>query len=205
MGKRPVAKGSIIRTQLLPARCNVRVAAPPLLTLADGWFGGRYRHLLRLLRAQYPRVKIAITECGYDGIADGNTPDGWRRYISDPAHYARLIRGYDDVLHQDPEIIGAALFTFGAGAGWDAFDVAQVWREIARAVLRPSTPPSDGNTHTVTARVLNVRQFPWIGGAVPPVVRQARQGERVRVLASVAGWHLISADGNEWVSAQWVK
>jgi hypothetical protein len=51
----------------------------------------------------------------------------------------------------------------------------------------------------------------WVGGAVPPLVGTLDQGAVITLLgvyqpASMAiGWGCLSADGNQWVSMQWVE
>jgi hypothetical protein len=72
----------------------------------------------------------------------------------------------------------------------------------------PPAPPA--GTHRVTAIQLNIRQFPWVGAVQPPLVGTLDQGAVITVLGvyqpagQTFGWGCLSADGNQWVSMQWV-
>ncbi|MGB8647304.1 MAG: hypothetical protein WCF84_18850 [Anaerolineae bacterium] len=67
------------------------------------------------------RRKIVITECGADGGAAGQQTDGWiGLHLSEQAYLADL-QAYDAELQKDNYVIGATIFS--AGAGWAHWDV----------------------------------------------------------------------------------
>ena len=72
----------------------------------------------------------------------------------------------------------------------------------------PPVPPA--STHRVTAILLNIREFPWVGAVKPPLVGTLDQGAVITILGvyqpagQSLGWGCLSADGNQWVSMQWV-
>ncbi len=102
----------------------------------------RYRDF----RAQLPadaRKRILITECGLD---DGHN-NGWQRYVSQD-QYLAILAAYDQQLLQDPYVLGATIYQYGAGAPWQTFDVAPIRQAIALYVANAGggapIPPEDG-------------------------------------------------------------
>ncbi len=101
----------------------------------------RYRYIydVYLRPAGLADVPLLITECGCDGV-DAVTPDDmeagswthlrdgfWRRAGRDPEpHYAGMLQWYDQRLREDDFVVGAMIFTVGAGkqTTWEAWNIA---------------------------------------------------------------------------------
>jgi hypothetical protein len=81
----------------------------------------------------------------------------------------------------------------------------------AKGGNQPVTPPPPAPTHRVKTILLNLREFPWVGRVVPPLVGTLDQGAVVTVLRLYKTDDMpfecgcISADGNQWISMQWVE
>lgn len=97
-----------------------------------GWTTLRYR----LARDQWPPdccIPIVITECGIDPLVSPrppNTPQGtwkelrdWWIARGDPTYWEQL-RWYEDELLNDPDVVAAFPFCWGATKGWEGFDIA---------------------------------------------------------------------------------
>jgi hypothetical protein len=73
------------------------------------------------------------------------------------------------------------------------------------AALVGARKPAPAGTHSVSASLLNVREFPWTGERVPPVAAQLNNGAPVSVHGTFRGWGCISRDGNRWVNMSYLK
>jgi hypothetical protein len=75
----------------------------------------------------------------------------------------------------------------------------------------PVQPAATGATHRVTATQLSVRAHPWTGRLEPPRLRFLNEGDLIRIFGFYQppelefGWGCLSADGNEWVSMEFVS
>lgn len=202
---------------------------------SDTWLQFRYRWPLQFAKANgLTGLRIFITECGLDNIReviDGVVYDNhpWRETYGDDgaAYVVNDLSRYEMGLRQDPEVLGACVYTSGTGGDsqWAAFDIDHsnvADKLIAFAVANPLVPvapppvdpppvpappptkPAPGQ-YRVTASILNVRTFPWTGSKTPPAVRQVARGQVVTVYDSVLlpgnkiAYALISDQGNEWV------
>lgn len=69
-------------------------------------------------------VKMIITECGADlhGVpgADGG---GYKKNIGDEKYWLWM-REYDKILLQDPYVLGATIYTYGANKDWVTYDIS---------------------------------------------------------------------------------
>jgi len=89
-------------------------------------------------------LPLLITECGLDGLIEGGTPRGWRTLytdpetsIVDPAPYLQELTWFDEQLHQDKQVKGAAVYCFIGGAVWEAYECMP---EIGHGLAQEATP-----------------------------------------------------------------
>lgn len=95
------------------------------------WWAGRY------LWCPW-QVPIILGECGIDSGVDHAGPHlGWQSFIS-KEQYIEQLRRYEDLLRQDPRIIGATPFTYDYGSReWATFDVRPIrWELVEYAKSR---------------------------------------------------------------------
>ncbi len=80
---------------------------------------GHYRAFEKALPA-YARKPVVITECGLDDTGQPNGGYLGRISVSD---YINILKQYDQVLLQDPYVLGATIFQWGDGS-WPSFDLS---------------------------------------------------------------------------------
>jgi len=180
---------------------------------SDTWHPFRYRRLLQWAARTGTNVPdIVITECGLDNI-DGRGP--WRNWLGSGPEAAQqyveeLVR-YELGLRQDPEVIGACLFTSGTlGAdawqpynvdGSDVVDRLLAWHRAnseTPPIPPPVTPPPLSLVdRSVRVRVagLNLRPGPAATGAPLTVLLP---GTTVVVREQVGVWGRVTRDG--WIN-----
>lgn len=173
----------------------------------DGYLSLRYRKDNDAFAAMgYPNLPVVISECGGDNVP-GSGP--WKKFYGTMERYwNEYLLPYNIALNQDAYCLGATLFT--SGGGWVDYDVTgtDLVDRLARFEQMPTTPLV---THRVTASLLNVRQFPWVGARIPPIQRQIKSGTSVRVIGTykpenlAVGWGCLSPDGDEWVSLKYLQ
>lgn len=178
---------------------------------ADTWLQYRYRRVLDYCRANgITPPRIAITECGVDGVMGlhpwrdqyGDGPDGQRAYVE------RLVR-YEQGLRRDPEVVCAAIFTSGTNgaASWRRHDIdgTQIPEMLAEwARTNPETPAQKPNPapavivgRRVRVRVsgLNLRPRPGVDNT--PMTTMLYGTEMV-VQEQAGLWGRVTKDG--WVN-----
>jgi len=168
----------------------------------------------------FPDMRVVITESGADGVPFGNPPGrAWRDlYGDDAARYCNeILFPFDNELRNDPYVIGAVVFTSGGESTWPRHDIGGACADFLIAHTQLTTPPpieppiNDMPIYRVTATLLNVRLFPWVGNVIPELVGQLRHGEHVQVLGLykpqnvIHGWGCISAAGNRWVNMRYLS
>ncbi len=100
------------------------------------WFCGRWN-----LVPQLANVPVVVTECGRDAVNGG--PGGWKRgtdastYISEIAKYAQVLDGRP-----------ACVFTGGNAAGWEAYDVNDIWPRVTQLYM-PPVQETPGKVYTL--------------------------------------------------------
>lgn len=176
----------------------------------DVWYALRHRlDAAEFAKLGYAKVPTLITECGADRVKPGW--GAWREmYGSFDEYWRQWWVPVAGALAEDDYVIGATPFSLGDGgsAAWRPFDVSGTGVETRLEALRledGTPPPAPSGTHRVTATVLNVRLHPWLGQVVPPVVGKLNQNDWVTVLDECRGWALIGDQGNQWVSAKWLR
>lgn len=98
--------------------------APSMLDDAS-WHCLRYRRVYDLLPDDLHSLPLIIGECGIDGgLAGAGSPAdaGWKHYASGE-QYADQLTWYDKNLDQDPQVLGACIFTAGSSGVWDDFEI----------------------------------------------------------------------------------
>jgi len=75
-------------------------------------------HALRFRKYWNTDPPILITECGIDAIEGGEA--GWKDTVSAEA-YIDDLKIYDQLLGQDPHVLGATVFTAGPTLAWENF------------------------------------------------------------------------------------
>ena len=184
----------------------------------------------RLDEAEFEKIgyfnsPVIISECGYDPLYNPNLPSNWKLafdfvHTGIFGYWNGYLLPFTNELNKDSYVLFSTLFTDGTGnaSAFDRFDVAHMnvpnsnWN-LASAVLAnlptPYVPPSP-YTHYVTAGALNVREFPWTGSVTPPILSVLTQNTKVIVYAVVKlagmtyGWGLLSPNGNNWASMQYL-
>ena len=170
----------------------------------------RYRYLYEgLLRPQRLVVPLLISELYLGG---GFGVEALPRLVF-----------YDKQVRADGYVLGHALFTLDPSADWinqnyigllgsdEYFAYKRAEFSVANPPLDLDPAPAAGFTHFTTARLLNVRQFPWAGFHTPLVVRQLSQNTPVRVFGTYqdhdmrVGWSCISDHGDEWVRSDFLR
>lgn len=151
----------------------------------EPWFIGRYRHFLqRADRLRIARPVIAITEHGRD--LGGGPNDGWRGQGWTEADYARRLDEAQTVY--DADGVCALVFCYGAGFGWNSFNVEGA-PDLLQAMAAMNTGREDdvglpgwtqAKTKQAGARV-NVRSAASISA---PVVTTIVTGDWVKKLGA---------------------
>lgn len=174
----------------------------------DVWYSFRHRKDEEEFRKLgYTNTPVVITEAGQD------IPKTWREIWGDDigAYWNDYLKALDEGMEADTYVLGCQIFTAGGGGAWGSFDYAHTAladKIVGNPPKVPVPPPS--GTHYVIANLLNVRQFPWSGEVVPPVVGSLTKNTQVTVSAIVKlpgmayGWGLVSKNGNMWVSMQYL-
>ncbi len=185
---------------------------------------GRYRFLYHLLEQRDEVVPCVVSEF-YSGDF----------YSLPASEQVERFAWYDRLVREDWYVLAVLPFTVDPSDGWKhqnytyAYpavldyltaerDKPNVVRGAAPVIADPATPASPTNTstptnptHRVTAPQLSVRAHPWTGRLEPPRLRLLNQGDTVRIFGAYQpagqqfGWGCIAADGNEWVSLQFVR
>lgn len=183
----------------------------------DKYFSLRHREDQAHFTAMgFPDMPLLITECGTDTLWNAQTFNKpWRElygYGDDALarYWVEWGRPFEEALAKDAYVLGAHWFTFGNGGGahWNTYDLAHL--PVADEILRnPPTPTPDPwpawATHRVTAQVLNVREFPWLGSVTPDIMGTLTQGTYVKSYGADTNWHRIGVDGNRWVSGRYLQ
>ena len=100
------------------------------------WHCGRWT--LPQIAAVLGNTKIVITECGRDTV-EGRGKPGWKETCSEE-DYLWDLETYDILLNQNPNIVGATVFTLDKD--WQAFDVYGIWEQVVyRYSLTPTPQP----------------------------------------------------------------
>ncbi|HEX7593419.1 MAG TPA: hypothetical protein VF429_04535, partial [Anaerolineae bacterium] len=116
---------------------------------------GGYRAFERALPPN-ARKPVVITEAGLD--ENGQPSGGFIGRLSN-ADYVNLLKQYDQVLLQDPYVLGATIFQWGDGA-WPSFDLTPVINPLSDYVVsqgqgyhipQPWPVPTFGPIQTFTA------------------------------------------------------
>lgn len=175
----------------------------------DGYLTLRYRKDNDVFAALgYPNLPVVITECGGDNVP-GSGP--WKNFYGTMERYwNEYLLPYNAALNQDAYVLGATVFTSGGAGAWRDYDVTgtDLVDRLAKFAQLPAPNPV---THRVTASLLNVRQFPWVGAKIPPMVRQIKFDTQVQVRGVYKpenlpiGWGCLSPDGDEWVSLKYLQ
>lgn len=178
----------------------------------DVWYSYRHRQdELEFQKLGFTNTPVLITEYGADKL--GNFPGTWKEVWGDniQAYWNDYLKAFEEEIGKDNYVLGAHLFTVGSGGGpWNNFDVAHTALADAIVANPPVSQKPSGATHMVTADVLNVRQFPWCGNATPMIMGTLGKGSYITSLDMVKfggmtyGWHLISVNGNMWVSGKYL-
>lgn len=118
-----------------------------LLTFRYRWF---YRDILQPMGLVIPLI---ITEAGVDGII-GNRPgpqgSGWQDFAqywvqqgwgnSGPEAFINQLAWYDAGVRQDGYVIGFTIFTAGAIAQWEKYNINTILPDLANYVLSQNSP-----------------------------------------------------------------
>lgn len=152
---------------------------------------------------RFPNKPVFITE--YSNPTD----------TTDKTVKANQYNHFYQLVNQIPAV--KAMFAFVVSASSATFE-SETWRDekgvlsvIPAIVANRTMAPDPFYTHQVTAKGLNVRQFPWTGVAVPPILNTLKQGDRVKVYGTyqMAGsksvWGCIAQDGNQWVNEAYIS
>lgn len=176
---------------------------------------GRYRFLYEgLLKPRDLVVPLIVSELVVGGgFNDANWETIWK-----------WMTVYDRLAREDYYVVVVTPFILSEpGNQWpdyspiwddprtDAYYVAEKDKANALPDSTP-TPPPLGYTHLVyNCQALNVREFPWAGRITPAVRRVVAAGTPVNVYGVYQdhdmryGWACLSDDGNEWVSAYYLR
>jgi hypothetical protein len=122
---------------------------------APGADWGQYRKFERAMPPE-ARKPVVITECGYDD--SGQPSGGYQGKISND-QYIQILKQYDQVLLQDPYVLGATIYQWGDGA-WPSFDLGPIINQLSDYVVsagqgyhipQPWPVPIFGPVRTFTA------------------------------------------------------
>ncbi|MGQ9768793.1 MAG: SpoIID/LytB domain-containing protein [Anaerolineae bacterium] len=158
------------------------------------WLAGRY--------TQCPyQVPILVTECGIDAAVAGTVHYGYRGLSENGDVAARRfieqLHWYDARLHEDPRVVGAAIFTYDFSPGWATFDYRN--QEFMKPFLEyvnaqpahdhgPIEPPVHDPIRVLmpdgTVRVMEVEQY--LRAVVPAEVPALWPAEAVKAQAVAA-------------------
>jgi hypothetical protein len=121
--------------------------------LGQDW--GRYRRFEQAMPTS-ARKPVVITEAGYD---DNGQPNGGYLGKLTNDQYMQLLAQYDQILLQDPYVLGAAVYQWGDGH-WPSFDLTSIVNQFSDyvvaagkgyAIPQPWPVPMFGPTRTFTA------------------------------------------------------
>ncbi len=87
---------------------------------------GLYRMFEQAMPPQ-SRKPVIITECGYDD--SGQPSGGYQGKISN-SQYMQILKAYDQVLLQDPYVLGATIYQWGDG-NWPSFDLTPLIPQLS--------------------------------------------------------------------------
>ncbi|MBI5032044.1 MAG: DUF362 domain-containing protein [Chloroflexi bacterium] len=116
---------------------------------------GRYRAFEQAMPA-YARKPVIITECGFD--MSGQMEGGYQGHITE-AEYIEILKQYDQLLLQDPYVLGSTIFQWG-GSQWRSFEISAIIDRIGDYMVavgqgyripHPYPLPVFGPTRTFTA------------------------------------------------------
>ncbi|HEX7589154.1 MAG TPA: hypothetical protein VF478_12625 [Anaerolineae bacterium] len=91
---------------------------------------GRYRHFEEAMPAN-ARKPVVITEAGFD--ESGQAQGGYIGKITND-EYLNVLKQYDQVLLQDPYVLGATIYQWGDG-NWPSFDLGPVINQLSDYVV----------------------------------------------------------------------
>ena len=123
---------------------------------------GRYRAFEQAMPPQ-SRKPVIITECGYDD--SGQPSGGYQGKISND-QYMQILKAYDQVLLQDPYVLGATIYQWGDG-NWPSFDLTPLIPQLSDYVVsagqgyhipQPWPVPVFGPVRTFTATPSTIDQ-----------------------------------------------
>jgi len=149
--------------------------------LTSEW--GRYRKFEQAM-PPYARKPVIITECGFD--ATGQPNGGYLGKLTD-AEYLDILKQYDQVLLQDPYLLGSTIFQWGDGS-WPSFDISPIINRIGDYMVsvgqgyripRPFPVPTFGPAQSFNA-----------------LPSQIQSGEKATLQWSIDGASAVTLDGN---------
>jgi hypothetical protein len=172
---------------------------------------GRYRDFEQAMPA-YARKPVIITEAGLDET--GQWDGGYLGRIS-VDEYIDILKQYDQVLLQDPYVLGATIFQWGDDSGWRSFDLSPAINALSDYMLsvgrgaiipRPWPVPVFGPARTFTATPSKIQKgqkatLDWnIEGASTASLdgeQVSFSGSRIVEPAVTTTYvlHIVSADG----------
>ncbi len=123
---------------------------------------GGYRRFEQALPA-YARKPVIITEAGYDD--SGQAQGGYLGKISN-AEYLNILKQYDQLLLQDPYVLGATIYQWGDG-NWPSFDLGPIVNALSDYVVaagqgyhipNPLPLPQFGPAHSFTATPATIQK-----------------------------------------------
>lgn len=169
----------------------------------EGWFVGRYSHFLqRADRLGIRRPVIAITEHGRD--LGGGRDDGWRGQGWSEADYARRLDEAQTVY--EPDGITAMVFCYGAGFGWQSFNVEGA-PDLLQAMAAMNNgreedevvPGYDKVTTKQPGASVNVRSAPQITASIVATVKTGDWAKKIGTTVKADGytWQPVAVDKSE--------
>jgi hypothetical protein len=190
----------------------------------DQWYSFRHRKDEAMFQPLgFANTPVIISECGADRL--GNFPGPWRQVWGNrsDSYWQEYLLPFTQEIEKDAYVLGATLYTVGTGfsEAWRNFDVADTGlignlagyaQTLPPEAPPPTTPPTYPFTvYRVKTAPLNSRLYPWTGESQPPVVRQLKAGDQVKVFGiykpegMTFGWGSLSPDSNEWVNMQYLE
>lgn len=152
--------------------------------------------------------KVVITECGLDNIRDPNDESAnttpWRTYYGGDSrrYFEEWIKPFELELRKDSYIVGATLFTMGAGgnpATWGDFDIANTdivnrMAELSRQLGPINAPPA--------APPPQVNMFPEVEFIFPIKIKSKHPGRMIKFYDQPQG-KVIKELPVTWVMDAW--
>lgn len=150
-------------------------------------------------------VKMIITECGADlhGVP-GSEGGGYKKKITDDKYW-QWLREYDEVLLQDPYVLGATIYTYGASQGWQTYDISGAFTKLMMnripdlpEVAEPAAPPVEPVTPTKPVKPKSgIAKLADIRGKVQDAIEKLKasdgDGARDILVKTVNPWFYQSA------------